>query len=205
MVENAAKPLLGSPPIVRSSDMKVWKRFNQNHDLGPVVIAVKEGEFANKLSIGRITPESLIVKWLDDNKQPIADELTTENFQSVMRSSSNSLVVLVAIDTSKLTDADLQQQQIKLKEMSKLWSVNGQNVKGRSVIFVWMDGVKWAKWLGNMYGVKLADMPSVIVADHQVSLFLHFALTMADGSRCRIWCFMTTPQARKGYALRISR
>ena len=39
----------------------------------------------------------------------------------------------------------------------------------KDVIFTWMDAAKWGTWMKSMYGIKVSELPAVVVADHQVS------------------------------------
>lgn len=112
-----------------------------------------------------------------------------------MRSESRALVVIVAIDTES-RDADrLAADTATLNEMAKTWNASGRKIDGRPVVFVWMDGVQWQKWLKSMYGVKQVhlsyflsipranqvtlfqtSMPAVIIADHDVSELFYLSL-----------------------------
>lgn len=57
-----------------------------------------------------------------------------------------------------------------MKSIGKQWR-EGEKTGQREVVFTWMDGERWSKWLKSMYGVVDAGTtgpPSVIVADHAV-------------------------------------
>lgn len=170
-VEAAAKPLLGDPPIVQSQDPLLWKQFNKDPSRGSVILAIKSGEATSSFNVEPTTPVQSISQWLLENKLPLFDELSADNFQSVMRSESRAFVVIVAIDTDT-RDADrLAADTATLNEMAKTWNASGRKVDERPVVFVWMDGVQWQKWLKSMYGVKQTSMPAVIIADHENLLY----------------------------------
>ncbi|KIO27085.1 hypothetical protein M407DRAFT_194282 [Tulasnella calospora MUT 4182] len=170
-VEEAAKSLLGDPPVVQSQDPLLWKQFDKDPSRGSVILAVKSGEVTASFNVEPTTPSQSISQWLLENKLPLFDELSADNFQSVMRSESRAFVVIVAIDTSA-RDADrLAADTATLNEMAKTWNASGRKIDGRPVVFVWMDGVQWQKWLKSMYGVKQASMPAIIIADHDNLLY----------------------------------
>ena len=57
-----------------------------------------------------------------------------------------------------------------LKSIGKQWR-EGAKVGQREVVFTWMDGERWSKWLKSMYGIidsGTTESPSIIVADHAV-------------------------------------
>lgn len=78
----------------------------------------------------------------------------------------------MAYDLSPAAQRNIQ----LLGEISQDWAKEGRSKgKERETVFVWMDGVKWQKWLGNMYGigdVEKSGGTSIVVVDHGVSFFL---------------------------------
>ncbi|KAG8900294.1 hypothetical protein FRB99_006135 [Tulasnella sp. 403] len=168
-VEEAAKPLFGDPTVVQSQDPLLWKHFDQDPQRGSVLLAIKHDEVAGTFNVDPTTPVQSISQWLVENKLPLSDELTGDNFQTIMRSSSPSLVVLVAIDTDVRKGSALRQDTAALNEMARTWHASGRRVNDRPVVFVWMDGGnrERGKWLKSMYGIKKNAMPAVVIADHQ--------------------------------------
>lgn len=78
-----------------------------------------------------------------------------------MNAQHKPLVVLVAAPRAELNSvAD------RVKAISQQWK--DSKAQG-DVIFTWMDASKWAKWLNSMYGIKVEDGPSVVIANHAVS------------------------------------
>lgn len=78
---------------------------------------------------------------------------------------STPLVVI-----SVVSEKNRQNVISAMKSIGKQWR---ESVKAgqREVVFAWMDGERWSKWLKSMYGVvdsPTAESPSVIVADHEV-------------------------------------
>ncbi|KAG8935469.1 hypothetical protein FRC02_008020 [Tulasnella sp. 418] len=167
-VEAAAEPLMGDPPIYRSLDPALWQRYHLDMSVdGPTILAIKGGEVARSFAVTQTTSANVISKWLEVHRLPIADELTSDNFQAIMKSDTGSYVVLVAIDRETRGDDLFQNDFSKLKDMATLWSKDAKQVHGRPVQFVWMDAGKWSKWLKSMYGIKSPKAPAVVITDHQ--------------------------------------
>ena len=119
-----------------------------------MLLAVHHDEITASFNVDPTTPVQSISQWLTENKLPLSDELTTENFQTIMRAESAPLVVLVAIDTEERSGSALHEDTSALNGMAKAWHASGKKVNGRPVVFVWMDGTQWKKWLKSMYGIK---------------------------------------------------
>ena len=67
-----------------------------------------------------------------------------------------------------------------MKSIGKQWR-EGEKIGQRGVVFTWMDGERWSKWLKSMYGVIDAGTtgpPSVIVADHAVRVLRTLPLVL---------------------------
>lgn len=87
-----------------------------------------------------------------------------------MNAPSKPLVVLTSVPTEGQERDELIK---KVKEIAAKWRKRGDSEKmigERNVVFTWMDGQRWAKWLKSMYGVK--EVGGVIIADHGVRFFL---------------------------------
>lgn len=103
-----------------------------------------------------------ISKWFLANRVPTTVELHQETFQQVMNAPHKPLVVIAAVN-----DNGKEKVAEKMKEIGKKWRV-WKDKGSRDVIFTWMDTDKWASWLKSMYGVKVTEEPTVIIADHSV-------------------------------------
>ena len=89
---------------------------------------------------------------------------------------SAPLVVIAAV-----SEKNRQNVISVMKSIGKQWR-EGKKVGQREVVFTWMDGERWSKWLKSMYGVVnigTVESPSVIVADHVVGV-LCFTLCSKD-------------------------
>jgi hypothetical protein len=84
---------------------------------------------------------------------------------------SAPLVVIAAV-----TERNRKDVISAMKSVGKQWR-EGEEIGRREVVFTWMDGERWSKWLKSMYGVVDAgttETPSVIVADHAVRVLRIF-------------------------------
>ena len=72
-------------------------------------------------------------------------KLDSGNFGDVMRNKRGSLVVLAGLRSGDEAGRE------KLKEVAKAWRRGGRKFD-QGVIFAWMDGDKWGKWLSSNYG-----------------------------------------------------
>ena len=173
LVKEASKVLLGTPRIYSSSDSVLRTRFglSANLDAG-VLVAVKEGEghavkyLASDTSATGVEHKADVEKWLMKNKFPRVAQLTTDNFISIMKNPTQPFVVLAALSSE---DSTLHGNIALLKNAAKEWEEKeGSGEWARGAVFVWMDADKWESWLKGQYGIKKANVPSVVVADHQV-------------------------------------
>ncbi|KZO93772.1 thioredoxin-domain-containing protein [Calocera viscosa TUFC12733] len=164
-IESAAKVLLGTPPLYRTQDPAVFNLLSIDPTQGSVLIAVKDHSPRAGASFSLSAPHtaSRISSWLLSEKLPTLAELSTHNFDEVMRNPSKPIVVLGALEGDS---PQSQEQQAALMSAAREWRATGGKVRGRPVVFVWMDSAKWAKWLKSMYGVRAAGGPAVIISDH---------------------------------------
>ena len=89
-----------------------------------------------------------------------------------MNAPNGPLVVITAVN--KGNRAKVEE---KMKAIGKKWKLRSgvSNNGGRDVVFTWMDGEKWSKWLGSMYSLKSGsgdDDTPVVIADHPVGSYL---------------------------------
>jgi hypothetical protein len=121
-------------------------------------------------------------------------ELTQDTFQQVMNAPHQPLVVIAAV-TKDSKDTVVR----KFGDFGKMWNVRKgqQDSVFKDVVFTWMDAEKWANWLKSMYGIKTeADSePTIVVADHAVSVFLLFLDDMRARQKLSVvrnsGCFIT--------------
>lgn len=169
-VTQASNVLIGNVPIYTLTSPTFFTRYSISTPYA--IIALKDFDTTNPSAIysSSLDVES-ISKWLLHNKVPTATELSQETFQNIMNAPNRPLVVITAVN--KGNRAKVEE---KIKAVGKKWKLrNGVNNGGRDVVFTWMDGEKWSKWLGSMYSLKSGsgdDDTPVVIADHSVGSYL---------------------------------
>ena len=167
----AARPLLGSPPLYVSSAPELFTHFALPDTSDFTLIALKDGDTnaAAHLQFNAQTSVDDLSKWLQTHRLPLAMELSEGSFQEVMNAESKPLVVLVsvthAIERDQIVDS--------VRRLAAQWRRTGATQYtpahgARQVVFVWMDQERWTSWLKSMYGIKGAAQ--VVIVDHSVSL-----------------------------------
>ncbi|KZV85007.1 thioredoxin-domain-containing protein, partial [Exidia glandulosa HHB12029] len=159
LVEDASKPLVGSPSVYKSTDARISDLFKDVQL--PSILVFKSGEPHAKLHLASYDKADRLTKWMMEKRLPLALELSPDNFQDVMKSPARPLVVLTAYDPA---DPNAEQVEASVKSFADKWSKSSPGA-GREVVHVWMDGVRWDKWLNSMYGIA-APMPKVVIVDH---------------------------------------
>jgi len=161
-IENAAKALLGTPPVFKTHDPDVFNLLGVDPSQGAALVVIKDHEprAAATFPLADSHARSTVMPWVLSERLPTMAELSTHNFDEVMRNPSKPIVVLASLDEGS------SQGQAVLLQAARAWRQSGMKVLDRPVIFVWMDSTKWAKWLKSMYAVKAANGPAVIISDH---------------------------------------
>lgn len=190
-VQDASKVLLGHPTVYQSSDPHLFRRFALEPSSGPVLLSIKDHSAKpyDTLSLAAFPKPAIVSKWLQENRYPTVEELSSENFQGVMRGQNRPgagaapataagaqggpIVVLAAID-----QADRARGRKWAEEMllgcAQTWKARTEKVRGGGapVRFVWMNVHLWGDWLKKTYGVTTSEVPRIIIADHTVSATL---------------------------------
>jgi Thioredoxin-like domain len=169
-LSQAARPLLGSPPLYISSAPELFRHFSVPVTSDFSLVAVKDGDTsaAAQLLFNAQTSVGELSKWLETHRLPLAMELGEGSFQEVMNAESNPLVVLVSVSPSG-TEHDRMVETVR--KLATQWRGTGaaQYVPAhgaRQVVFSWMDQERWASWLKSMYGIK--GPAQVVITDHMV-------------------------------------
>ncbi|QRW15750.1 thioredoxin [Rhizoctonia solani] len=183
-IEEAAKPLLGTPVVYKSRNPDVFKKFDVDPADGPALIVVKDHETKpfSVLPLSTQTTVPILGAFFQHHRIPTLQQLTAENFPDVMKHPAKPLVVLAAIDMENMPKTQLGEEIEKLTSIAKRWQTSAVRLTDtRPTIFVWMDGDRWSKWLKRMYGIKREDMPTVVIVDHSRLLYYD-----ADAGKARL-------------------
>jgi Thioredoxin-like domain len=171
-LSQAARPLLGSPPLYISSAPELFRHFSVPVTSDFSLIALKDGDTsaAAQLLFNAQTSVGELSKWLETHRLPLAMELGEGSFQEVMSAESKPLVVLVSIAASGIEHDRIVET---VRKLATQWRGTGAAQYApahgaRQVVFTWMDQERWASWLKSMYGIK--GPAKVVITDHSVCL-----------------------------------
>lgn len=101
---------------------------------------------------------------------------------------------------SVVSEKNRQNVIAAMKSIGKQWR-EGAKVGQREVVFAWMDGERWSKWLKSMYGVvdsPTAESPSVIIADHEVRPHIPPSVVRTSDPTRYLRIFSTTTSSSTG-------
>lgn len=144
----------------------------------PVIVSIKDhvrtpaAFFFLSSAIETELPEhsQSLDRFLLTHRFPSAFELTSGNFQEVMRGSTADVIVIVPVIKSAVPGA--VGTETILTQTHKEWSsrLTKPSAETLPATFVWMDIDRWAEWLEATYGFKWSPegVPRVILADHKV-------------------------------------
>ncbi|KAH9986801.1 thioredoxin-domain-containing protein [Russula vinacea] len=164
----AARPLLGSPPLFISSAPEFFTHFALPVTSDFSLIALKDGDTsaAAQLWFSAQTSVEDLSKWLQTHRLPLAMEISEGSFQEVMNAESRPLVVLVSV-----TASGVERDQIvgTVRGLAAQWRRTSATQYtptpgARQVVFAWMDQERWTSWLKSMYGIK--GPAQVVIVDH---------------------------------------
>jgi len=168
LVGKGSSVLLGSPPVYMSNSDRLASQLHVATTSLPALLVFKDGDAENPAGQWHLKAShnaNDVKLWLLRNRLPSVLQLDSDTFQPVMNPKhiSAPLVVIVVV-----SEKNRQTVIPALRSIEKQWR-EGEKVGQREIVFTWMDGERWSKWLKSMYGVVetgTAETPSVIVADH---------------------------------------
>ncbi len=95
--------------------------------------------------------KSKLAAFYQSHKQPTVTELTTSNYEEIMKSPTRALIVLAALKRTGKGTSELEKDIEKLETVARAWRKGGRGFV-QPVWFVWVDGIKWRKWLRQSLG-----------------------------------------------------
>lgn len=157
LVTKASKSLLGSAVIYQSRDLDLFTYTGVLPTSGSALLCIKDHNARTPIASLPFSTESPptqaeVTAFLHDNKLPTVVKLDSGNFKDVMKNPRGSIVVLAGFTTKD--DQKLDANILKLREVATAWRKGGRKFS-QGVIFAWMDGNKWGKWLKQNYGQVL--------------------------------------------------
>ena len=103
-------------------------------------------------------------KWITRNKYSLFTEIDSQNSEEIM--DNNDLVVIGFINGESI-----QSWTSKFKEAAKKWRSSSLSDK-HNVIFTWIDGNKWTKYISKVYHLEPNDLPRIIITKPNVIIFI---------------------------------
>ncbi|KAF8311586.1 thioredoxin-domain-containing protein [Clavulina sp. PMI_390] len=179
LVRKTAIEHAGGIPVYSSSSHALFEEFSISSK-EPVLISIKDHvrEPASFFFLAGVVESDIsahkqdLERFLMSHRFPSAFELTSTNFQEVMRGGFFDTVVVAP--TSQSSQPGPSEVESVLATARKAWAdrVLEPNAKTTPALFVWMDMEKWGEWLLKMYGFKAADAGTrVVLADHKRFLY----------------------------------
>ncbi|KAG2182694.1 hypothetical protein INT44_005674 [Umbelopsis vinacea] len=172
-IESVGQAFINDLATYATSDPEALTRFGlQKENLPKAVLWKGDKAMVYPGSDFTNIPETrdALRNWVNDRKYPLFFELGPGNSNDVLR--GNKLVVLAFFMPSR----ELDEQKAFLKNIAESYAKNvGDEGK---VLFVWMDGIKHARYVYNVYGFNGNALPAVVISDPKNAQF--FAKS-ADG------------------------
>ncbi|KAM3587224.1 hypothetical protein VKS41_002260 [Umbelopsis sp. WA50703] len=111
------------------------------------------------------TPENeqAIRSWVQKEKFPIISEINLKNAEEILN--SNHILAFGLFDGAK----KLEDQKKEFKTMTDAWLDKGN--KNSNVLFVWLDGTKWADYVKTVFDIKQSQLPRIVIADPKTNQF----------------------------------
>lgn len=183
----ASHSILGTPTY-QSSDPALFTDLGID-PTGDSLLLVFKDHHPEPAEIFRLPDTTTLLpleRWMTMNRFPSALELTSTNFQEIMRASWSPIIVLAPVER-----ADSAETEKTLAEANKLWKSSDTR---HPALFVWMDLDRWESWLKKMYGATRKGGPTVILADHGVSgSSLRLTTDKHSLTSLNSWLFQETP------------
>lgn len=179
LLKKTAVKYAGGAPIYSSTSYSLFEEFSITSK-EPVVVSVKDHvrEPAAFFFLAGVIESDIsahshdLDRFLLTHRFPSAFELSSSNFQEVMRGSTADVVVIAPIIKTSVStpkEVELTLANARKSWISRLTKPNGESLPA---LFVWMDIGRWEEWLGSMYGFKKSSDTRVVLADHKVSVLL---------------------------------
>jgi protein disulfide isomerase len=109
----------------------------------------------NKINFSKsLSNESELNKWIVKNKYSLFTEINSQNSEEIM--DNNDLVVIGFINGDSI-----QSWTPKFMEAARKWRSSALSEK-HNVVFTWIDGTKWTKYISKVYHLETTDLPRIV-------------------------------------------
>jgi len=110
----------------------------------------------------RLSNESELNKWIAQTKYPLFTEISSQNSEEIM--DNHDLVVIGFINGNTVNS-----WTPKFKEAARKWRAS-ELADNHNVVFTWIDGSKWSKYISKVYHLEPTDLPRIIFTKPDVSI-----------------------------------
>ena len=164
-VKAALAPLSATHTLYTSSDPELYKRLkiaNPPPTSSLLVFASHEPYPAGSLAFP--ADQQAVERFINVHRFPTLVQLTTSNFNDILKSPTKAVVVLGALHST----VEGEKEKAKLYNIARAWKRGGRTFS-QPVRFAWVDSDKWAGWLKQSFDIKRNDLPAAVVIDTSVS------------------------------------
>ncbi|CAG8461959.1 2238_t:CDS:2 [Paraglomus brasilianum] len=102
--------------------------------------------------------------FIQKHKYPLLTQIDLGNSEDILKGSKLVVLGIMNPKEKKFIDAKKSLRNVAVKYYSKVNEAGG-NEGGREVVFAWIDGTRWSEYIGRMYGIKTASLPTVVIHD----------------------------------------
>ncbi|KAJ3044107.1 hypothetical protein HDV00_003211 [Rhizophlyctis rosea] len=159
----AARSVRSSASVYVTPDPAAYSSLALNANQFPLLVAAKDNGQDIVSYTGDLTIPDHIRSFIMSNRLPLVPQLTSENQDEIM--SGDNLVVLLVLDPLK---PGREAAFSELRAAAKVWK-DKEDV--RKVVFAWLNGKKWNKYVNRVYGLSEAALESIIITDPKNDAF----------------------------------
>ncbi|KAJ2958349.1 hypothetical protein NQZ79_g6090 [Umbelopsis isabellina] len=166
VIKAVSKHFIDDVPFYITSDpISIRHLGYETAELPAAIILKGKHKFVFSSNNYANTPENeqAIRSWVQKEKFPIISEINLKNAEEILN--SNHMLAFGLFDGSK----KLEDQKKEFKTMTDVWLDKGN--KNSNVLFVWLDGTKWADYVKKVFDIKQSQLPRIVIADPKTNQF----------------------------------
>jgi len=114
-----------------------------------------------------LSNESELNKWIAQTKYPLFTEISSQNSEEIM--DNHDLVVIGFINGNTVNS-----WTPKFKEVARKWRAT-ELADSHNVVFTWIDGTKWSKYISKVYHLEPTDLPRIIFTKPDTEQFYDYS------------------------------
>ncbi|ORX44128.1 hypothetical protein BCR36DRAFT_406487 [Piromyces finnis] len=114
-----------------------------------------------------LSSENDLNKWFAETKYPLFTEISSQNSEEIM--DNHDLVVISFIDGNTV-----HSWTPKFRDIARKWRAS-KLADNHNVVFTWIDGSKWSKYISKVYHLEPTDLPRVILTKPDTEQFYDYS------------------------------